>query len=212
MCKIAILDNFPLFTSGLKSILYEVNYFEIIAEAEKHGELIKLIGNSKPDILIFDILHSHNAGLKSLRILNRKFPNVPVLLIVSEEFSDYFSEYAQFGGKGFIFKEDRGTDLIEAVKTLCRGEIYFPAESRKRYRLAAYKLDKPSINKIHDLTNREITILKLFCRGLTYREIGEKLFISHRTVETHKKNILRKIKAGSKAEMIRYAYHNQIVT
>ena len=145
----------------------------------------------------------------------RVFPGVPLLLIIAREYSECFKDYIDFGTKGFVYADDSPDELNKAIQVVCSGKEFFK-EYVIKYWIDAdsktIKKTKRRKSKTNSLSPREIEIVKLFCDGLTYREIGKKLFISHRTVETHKNNILKKLKLKSKSEMIKYATRNNLTT
>ena len=212
MCKIAILENYTLFSSGIKSILKQEEGFEIIAEAKEINNLLPLIQGVRPDVIIIDVIHSENAGIVPLKKIKRKASKVPVLLIINKDYSNLLEQYISLGVNGFIFSDANGEELIWALKKLKDSEDYYPQKVwmllkeflRKRKPVVDSKENK-SI-----LTSREISVLRLFCKGLTYKEIGTTLNISPRTVETHKKNISTKINVRSTVEMVEYAMQNNL--
>jgi len=210
MCKIAIIEKFTLFGMGIESILHEKETFGIIVQAKNIDELIKKTKDKIPDVIIFDILHGENSGVKVLRKIRRKYPEVPVLLIVSQSYSDCFEEYIRLGAKGFVFNNSEGKELSDAIKKLKQGEEYFTKRVWDIFKdsIRARKYKK---KEEQHLTDREEDVLKLFSQGMTYKEIGVNLNISPRTVETHKRNILSKLKISSTADMVRYALRNHIL-
>lgn len=213
MCKIALLENYSLFNSGIKPILSEINHFEIIAEAKTIDKFLIQLDKNRPDVIIFDVIHCQNEGLKQLKKIKRSFSKIPVLLIVSEEYTYCFEEYIELGVRGFVFHDSSQEVLIKAIKKIKNGEDYF----RKNVWLLlkdfirSHKSDKSVQKKKSVLTKREVSVMKLFCNGLTYKEIGSNLNISPRTVETHKKNIQTKLKVNSTVEMVKFAFNNHIV-
>jgi len=213
MCKIAILERFNLFGSGIKSMLEDADQFNVVIQADSVNKLIVGKGIEKPDVIIFDIIHDDNSGMKVLKRIKRTFPEVPVLLILSNNYADCFEEYIRLGVKGFVFHNSSGKELIKAIKKLNNGEEYFAMKVWDMFRSTIRARKVKTINiESNKLTEREITVLKLFTEGLSYKEIGVDLNISPRTVETHKRNILAKLKIQSTAEMIKYAYRNNILT
>lgn len=210
--RVAILEPFALYGYGIKSILSEADDFQITVVAGNADELIENISQKKPDIVVVDILHCDNAGLKILKKVRRLFPHLPILLITGNQYADCFRQQINLGVNGFIFYDATPDELKKAVKQLSMGGRYFRKKIWKKFKdsIPFKKSNEVHARDEHILTDREITVLKLFCRGLSYKEIGSKLFISPRTVETHKKNILSKLKISSTAEMVKYAFHNQI--
>ncbi|KJF41882.1 response regulator transcription factor [Draconibacterium sediminis] len=212
MCKIAILEQFNLFGSGIKSILEDANQLDVVIQADSIDKLIAGKGMEKPDVVIFDIIHDDNSGMKVLKQISRSFSGVPVLLIVSNNYADCFEEYIRLGVKGFVFQNSSGKELVKAIKKLKEGEEYFASKVWDIFRSTIRARKASRINKqSNKLTEREVTVLKLFTKGMSYKEIGVNLNISPRTVETHKRNILAKLKIRTTADMIKYAYRNNIL-
>lgn len=211
MYRIAIIEDLELMGSGIKSILSKETNFDLIVQARSIDELLLKLGNEQPQIIIFDIIHGENSGIKVLKKIRRNFARVPALLIVNQYYSDCFEEYIRLGAKGFIFDRSDGDELLRAIKKLKNGEEYFTQEVWNIFK-ASIRARKYKSNKEHDLTNREAAVLKLFSKGMSYKEIGTTLNISPRTVESHKRNILSKLKINTTADMIRYAYRKQILS
>lgn len=211
MCKIAILERFTLLGAGIKSILQQLNECDVIIQAETIDGLLKQLKDNTPDVIIVDIVHGDNAGLKSLRKIRRKFSKVPVLLLVNQNYSDCFEEYIRMGVKGFVLSDAKGTDLVEAIHVLKNGGEYFRKKVWDIFRSAIQKRKYQKRDQ-HILSDREVAVLRLFASGLSYKEIGANLNISPRTVESHKRNILSKLKISTTADMVRYAYRNHILT
>jgi len=211
MCKVAILENYSLFCSGIRSVLEESGEYTIVFESKTINEFIDELKTQKPDVIIIDIIHCLDEGISSIKKIRRKTSRIPILLVLSTDYSDYFEEYIGLGVNGFIFNDAGSGMLVNAIKTVQSGDDHFPP--RVWQLLKSYLRTKKASATFEDrniLTNRELTILKLFCKGYTYKEIGAKLNISPRTVESHKKNIQTKLSVRSTAEMIEFAYQNSL--
>jgi len=213
MCRIAILENYRLFCSGIRPVLDKVDELEVVAEAKQLRDFIDLIKDTKPEVIIIDILHCENEGIQSIKKLRAKVTKTPILLVVNKDYSPHFENYIALGVNGLVCNSFGPDQLIEAVKTLKKGEDYFPPRVwilLKEY-LRSKRIDiiseKPQKNI---LSNREMDILRLLCKGYTYKEIAYNLSISPRTVESHKKNISSKINVRSTAEMVEFAVQNNL--
>ena len=213
MCKIAILEDYSLFCSGIRPVLDDKAEVCVIVEAKQLTELLTKLMNFEPDLLIVDIIHCGNNGLKIISKIRKKYSSLPVLLIVNKDFSEYFEKYISQGVRGIVLTTLGSEDLVKAVRSIINGEDYFPPQiwtllkdylRTKRKDISFEKESKTS------LTDRELSVLKLFCQGLSYKEIAASLHISPRTVETHKKNITGKLKVRSIAEMVHYAIQNNL--
>ncbi len=204
-CKIAILESYALYSSGIKSLLTVSDDMEVIAEGVNVESLAGKLHNKAPDIILIDLLHCFNSGPSTVKKTRKHFPDVPLLLITRYEHSKSFPEYLAIGANGFVFIHEGPGKLLNSIRLLCDGKISIKNDD----------IGENVKNLLKDnpvLTEREINVLKLFCNGLTYKQIGEKLYISPRTVESHKKNILSKLKVSSTAEMIKYASRNKLLS
>ncbi len=211
MCKIAIIESFSLFSAGIKFMLNDMKEVDVIAEAENVDLLIPVVRQNIPDIICFDVIHSGSTGIMPLKKIKRIFPKIPVLIIINANYADFFEEYIRIGIKGFVFSNAGSEELFTAINNLKAGDEYFPVEVWKILK-KVIQSRKSTSKKSDKLSDREIAVLKLFTQGLTYKEIGLKLNISSRTVETHKNNILSKLKIHTTADMIKYAYHHDLLT
>ena len=211
-CKILILENFSLFSSGIKSIL-EKEDIEVIGEARDWEELFNLLKNIAPDIVLLDLIHNTEPGIIFLKKLRNEYPQIRVLLITNEGFSDYFMDFILIGVSGFVYSNATQSDLINAVLLVADGQECFPNGVIKIFKdtLQRIQWNTEILHHQLPLSTRETSVLKLFCKGLTYKEIGNTLNISSRTVETHKKHILSKINIKSTAEMVKYAVLHHLI-
>ncbi|WP_167619967.1 LuxR C-terminal-related transcriptional regulator [Maribellus sediminis] len=214
MCKILILENYSLFCSGIKPVLEKSKEFQVMAVAKEIREFISIMRKAKPDVIIVDLLHCEDDGISVIKRIRAKTSKAPILLIVSKDYADRFESYIALGVNGIIFNSSDPEKLVKAVKRLMSGEDFFSSKiwillkehlRTKRQDIMPVKETKSIITK------RELDVLKLFCKGYTYKEIGYKLDISPRTVETHKKNIASKINVRSTAEMVEFAVHNGLI-
>lgn len=211
MCYIAILENYSLFCSGIKSVIEETGKCKIVFESKTITEFMAKLKSKKPDVIIIDIIHCLDEGISTIKKIRRRTSRTPILLVLSSDYSDFFEEYISLGVNGFVFNDSGAESLLNAIKALKQGEDHFPP--RVWQLLKKYLRTKKVPVSFEDkriLTNRELGILKLFCKGYTYKEIGAKLNISPRTVESHKKNIQTKLSVRSTAEMIEFAYQNNL--
>mgnify|MGYP000339078553 CR=1 FL=1 len=213
MCKIAILENYTLFCSGIRPVLDQITEFEVVAKSKQLTDILPLLKKSKPDVIIIDVLHCDDDGAFAIRKIRAKASKTPILLVVNKDYSSHFENYIALGVNGLVFTSFGKEQLVEAVKTLKNGDDYFPPQAwilLKEYLRTKRKDLLPQANSKPILSNRELDVLRLFCKGYTYKEIAHKLNISSRTVETHKKNISTKINVRSTAEMVEFAVQNNL--
>ena len=115
MCKIAIVESCALFSSGITKILNEVEDFKVVSETENVEQMQLHLGEIIPDVIVFDILHHSNGGIKSIKKIKRLFPKIPLLLIVSKDYGFYFEEYIHLGVRGLILNNASSSQLIKAI-------------------------------------------------------------------------------------------------
>lgn len=209
-CKILVFDNFPLFSSGISQFLSKETGLKVIGEINKVEEIRHDLGKFKPDIILIDVMHCTNAGIKAIKKFKCIFKHVPVLVITSSDFAECIPEQLRLGVKAIVFSESKTHNLVHAIKKVCAGGNYFPESIKDiaNRTIVNSEKDNMDVNYNHGLTDRETDILNLLCQGLTYKEIGDKLFISPRTVEVHKRNISVKLNLKSKAELVKYSLRN----
>ncbi len=207
VCNILIIDNCPLFGAGISQIIKAQHNFRVIAEICEVDELSSYELKIHPDLVVFDVLHNMTGAVKILKKLRCWFKNVPVIVISCSNMVDLFPEYIRLGVKGIVFGDSYSENLIKAIHSICRGGHYFPEECKYNidgnHRKTTHSGKSPA--EVKELTERETNILHYLCQGYTYKQIGELLFISPRTVETHKRNISQKLKLRSRTELVKYS-------
>ena len=210
--KILILENFSLFGTGIKSML-EREEFEVVGQIRQWEELFELLKTVTPDVILLDLLHYNNSFIKSLEKLRNGFPDIPVLLIIDEDFADFFKDFILMGIPGFINGDTSLSELIRAIDIVAGGQEYFSGGILKvlKEMLKSDQVSLPKEINQNILSSREVEVCRLFCNGLTYKEIGATLHISPRTVESHKKNILAKLHIKTTAEIVKYAIQHHLI-
>ena len=212
--RIVLADDHPIVRDGIKGILRNDKRFEVSAEFGNGKTACDYLEKEGADIAIIDISMPGLTGIEVTRYLNSVKPELKI-----KEFSAMSDEHTvmdvlKSGAKGFIAKDDVRDELIKAVEVVSGGEDYI-SESVSRSLL--FKLiNKEKEGRVTDkalevLSDREIEVLTLLAEGLSYKEAGEKLCISARTVETHKTNIMSKLELRTMVDLIKYALRNGII-
>lgn len=213
--KIVIFDPYPLYGLGIKLILEKEKDFFITSLSKTYKELTRQFRSEKSDLLIISSIHFTDDIFMLLRRIEEQFPELPVLLITDHELNFNGNQLTNTNIKGLIYCNSMPEKLISASRNLLTGKDYFPDDildpkaTKRRYSKRNYN-DKEYID-FPKLTDRESEILIHFARGLTYKEIANQLFISSRTVETHKENIITKLGLHSKTELIKYAMMHNLI-
>jgi DNA-binding NarL/FixJ family response regulator len=193
---------------GLRRIIEEMPDLEIIGEAGCGLELLSLLDKLTPDMVIVDISMPMLRGIEATREIKAIHPNVKALIFTMHKSKEYFYQAISAGADGYLLKEDADTELSSAIKTIRRGKIYVsPLLSEELTEdWAQISRGKSKIPFDWDpLTTREKEVLKLIAEGKSNKEIASLLFISFRTVERHRANIMEKLNIKRTADLVKYA-------
>jgi DNA-binding NarL/FixJ family response regulator len=211
--EVIIADDHQMVAEGLKSLI-EFDGEIVVKHIAPHGrELIRLLNFTEPDVVLMDIDMPVMNGFEAMQQIHKDFPDLKVIIVSMHEEKGLVKKMTDAGAKGFLFKNSDRDELIWAIKSVLEGRTYFT--SKLTMNLINEKSSGQTMNtsdtKIASLTEREIEILKFIADGLSNKEIGEKLFISHRTVDTHRTNLMKKLDVNNIAGLIRYALKNGFV-
>ena len=213
--RIILVDDHQLVRTGIANLLNDEPGFEIIGEAADSNEFLALLDNIQPDIAILDIAMPGMSGIELTRLIAGSFPSIRVLILSMYNSEEYIFNAINAGAKGYLPKNISRNELIEAVHSVARGEEYY-AESisnviLKSYIKKAKSGPEDSNNSENQLSKRELEVLRLFAEGFSNQEIADKLFISIRTVESHKNHIMQRLELKSSVDLVKFAIRNNIV-
>nr|WP_321407849.1 response regulator transcription factor [uncultured Carboxylicivirga sp.] len=201
--KIIIADDHQLFIDGIKSLLATEKEICIIAEASNGFELIKYVENGmSPDLIITDIRMPIIDGVTTTRALTKDFPEIPVLALSMYDQCADVIEMLDAGAKGYITKNIERTELLTAIKTVICGDYYF--SEKLPIKVEDWKKQRTNTES-RKLTKRENEILDLIVKGRSTLEIAQQLKISKFTIDTHRKNIHKKLNIKSNVGLVNYA-------
>ncbi|MGP8051277.1 MAG: response regulator [Desulfobaccales bacterium] len=214
--RILLADDHVMFRRGIRRIIQSISDVEVVGEANDGFELIEILKTTSPQLVILDISMPNLRGLEATREIKIINPEVKVLILTMHKDQEYLYHAFAAGAEGYLLKEDADTELISAIDTLRKGGTYispllapqladlFMEKSRPAGELAA-------ISGQH-LTTREREIIKLIAEGKSSKEVGELLFISSRTVQHHRANIMRKLNVKKTADLVKYAIQKGYTT
>lgn len=201
--KIIIADDHKIFIDGLKSILSKKIGITVIGEANNGLEIIKLLEKDyRPDIVITDIRMPIIDGISLTKILSKEYPNIPVLALSMYDQSSDIIEMLEAGAKGYLTKAVEINELIQAIHTIVKGEYYFAKDLPKDIK-AWFDTDHDFVVKL--LTRREKEILQLIAKGITTLQMAQQLKLSRFTIDTHRKNIHKKLGIKTNTGLVNYA-------
>lgn len=209
--RILITDDHQLFRDGIANLLAASPQIEIVAQAENGHEAIEKAKRLKPDILIMDLSLPVINGVDATRILHKELPETKVLILSMHAEKNYIKEALEAGAFGYLFKDCTYDQLIEAINTVYHGKKYLSDKITEVLIQDYLNKDEEIQEKSPELSERESEILKLIAEGKSTCEIADLLFISVKTVGTHKQHILEKLNLKSTADLIKYAIKKGIV-
>jgi DNA-binding NarL/FixJ family response regulator len=205
--RVIIADDHAMFRHGMKRILSERPDVEVVGEAQNGLDLLDQLRTLQPDMIVLDISMPQLRGIEAIHEIKKTRPDAKVLMLTMHKDSDYVFQAISAGADGYLLKEDAEKDLFFAMDTVRRGKVYLSSlvaeESHQDWVEMRRGTRQPA--DLERLTLRERQILKLIAEGKSSKEIGSLLFISFRTVERHRANIMDKLNVRKSAELIRYA-------
>lgn len=208
--EIVIADDHILLRQGLKKILEEWNELAVIGEAGDGLELLSLLKELHPHLIILDISMPNLRGLEAIHEIKGLYPDIKILVLTMHRDEEYLYQAMSAGAEGYLLKEDADKELFSAIDAIRDGKTYISPRFTDVITddCAAAGLEKiKSSLESEQLTTREKEVLKLIAEGKTSRDIAALLYISARTVEHHRENIMNKLNLKKTADLIRYALH-----
>lgn len=206
MTEIVLVDDHRIVRDGIKAMLIGNPFFKIVGEAESLSKLQHTLKHVKPGIIVLDLKLPGENGIEILKIISNDFPEIRVMMMSGEWDAGSLKTAVASGARAVISKESSQGTFLDALDKVNDGKKY--VDSALSDLMLAKSQDQP-LSEI--LTERELQVMKAFAAGHSYKEIADQLFISARTVESHKNNILRKLELETTYEMIRMALHHNMV-
>ena len=211
--KIVIADDHAVVREGVKGILSREPDIEIVAEAGNGREALELIAKTAPDVVVMDISMPEMGGIEATKRVKEAWPNVNVLALTMHEEESYVFQLLKAGAAGYVLKRGAAEDLVQAIRSAARGEAFlYPSVARSVLTDYLRRLDAGEERERYDgLTDREREVLALIAEGLSNQEIGKRLFISIKTVQTHRMHIMEKLDLHNRAQLVRYAIRKGLI-
>jgi two-component system nitrate/nitrite response regulator NarL len=204
--KIFIVDDHQLVIDGIRSLLSDSPQYALAGFSQRPEQVLQMLGSLKVDVLLTDISMPVMSGIELTRLVKSTYPNIKVMAISMHGESAVVKEMLDAGISGYILKNTGKQELLEALEKVLAGGTYFgDAITREILNSLNHK------DSDQRLTNREIEIIRLIEAERSNKQISEQLFISERTVETHRKNIFRKTGTQSAIGLLKYAYKHRLI-
>lgn len=201
--RVLLADDHAVVRQGIRRFLEEAGDIEVVAEAGDGREALERIGEHRPDVAVLDIRMPEMGGVEATRRIKERFPDVRVLILTAYDDHPYIFALLQAGADGYVLKTASGDELVQAVRTVYRGQSALsPEVATKVVQQTVTGKPATAAEQVEPLTPRELDVLRLAARGLTNRAIGYELGISHRTVQGYLASIYGKLGVGSRTEAV----------
>lgn len=210
--RILLADDHSIILDGIRAMLESNTSIEIIGEAKNGAEVIEIASKLNPDVIIMDISMPVLSGIEATKEIKKINNKIKIIILTQHENNEYIVQLFKVGADGYLLKNSKKTELLEAIKSVMINERYVGKNASKLLiNNYSQSSDKSNDDKKVTLTNREVEIIKMIAEDLSNQEIGEKLKISTRTVETHRRNIMQKLNLKSAVALVRYALQNNLI-
>jgi DNA-binding NarL/FixJ family response regulator len=208
--RIVLADDHPIVINGLRNLILAEDGFELVAEASSGTEALKAIREKKPDVAIIDISMPELNGILVSRRITKEVPSVKVLILTLHEDRAYLRQAIDAGVRGYLLKRSAAENLVPAMRAVINGGLYVdPAIANRLFDSAPKQGTRQGSalrdGRLPDLTDREVSVLKLVALGYTNKEVAGRLGVGVKSVETYKSRGVEKLGLKTRAELVRYA-------
>ncbi|MEW7289720.1 response regulator [Aquimarina sp. 2304DJ70-9] len=211
--KLGLIDDHNLFREGIKSLLNKMPDISLVLEAISGRDLLTKLNNEVPDVILLDLEMEDMNGVDTTLKLQEMYPDLKIIILTMHKEERMISYLMEVGANGYLLKDTNQVELEEAIRSVYEKGFYFnPFVSEALLKGLKHKVTKPpTIGKNYHLTSRELEVLELVTQELTTAEIAEKLFLSVRTIEGHRKNLMSKLGVKNTAGLIIKAVKEKII-
>lgn len=207
LTRIVIIDDHPFVREGLKQLLAGQGDFELVGEASSMREAQPMVESASPDVAVVDLTLGSDDGVDLVRWMREKHPDVRVLVLSMQEEALYAERLLRLGVSGYVMKNVAGTDFLGALRKVARGQRHVSSAMGERLlsQMARGRAPGPDEDPVSSLTERELEVFRLIGAGISTREISQRLDLSMKTVDAHRRHMREKLNLRSTNELIRYA-------
>jgi DNA-binding NarL/FixJ family response regulator len=211
--RILIADDHQLIINGISDMLRSVKRYKIVGRATNGREAVDKTNDTKPDLIFMDISMPVLNGIEATKLISQKHPSIKILALTQHEENEYVKQILSSGGNGYLLKNSKKEEFIEAIETVMKGERYLSKQISEQMISDMIYTDGDDNSRYKEvtLTRREKEIIRKIADELNNQEIADQLFISLRTVETHRRNIMQKLKIKSVVSLLKYASQHHII-
>jgi len=210
--KVLLADDHQLFREGIATLLFSAENIEVIAQAEDGIEAVEKVKHFKPDVVLLDIAMPRMNGIEATKKIKSLYPAVKIITLSMHSDKQYVKGVLEAGADGYLLKNCTYRQLTEAIQSVYDGKKYLSQDITEMVINGYLSPSATNESEYSKLSEREKEIFMLFARGKSTREISDQLFISVKTVNTHKQNILSKLKLNSNTELVKFALKNGLIS
>lgn len=211
--RVLLVDDHQLIIDGLRGFIETNPDYVVVGEANTGTEAIRLAGVLSPHVILMDIEMPEMTGIQASEEIKRSFPEIKIIIVSMHNEKQLIKKLIDQGADGYLLKNSQQQEVMEAIERVLKNQPYFSQDVTlsllgKSNERTGHSNDSMTTSQ---LTEREIEILKLVAQGMTNKEIGDSLNISHRTVDTHRTNLMKKLDVTNVAGLIRFAFKNGLI-
>ncbi|AII59337.1 chemotaxis protein CheY [Dehalococcoides mccartyi CG4] len=206
MIKVLLADDHVIVREGTRELIQRESGMMVVGEASDGVEAVEMSMKVHPDVVVMDIAMPRLNGIEATKQIKQLLPTTAILILTAYESEQYILAILEAGAAGFLLKNVKGTQLLEAIRAVYAGEsVLQPSTTRRVIDQLINKATKTEeVSAVNPLTEREIEVLKMAARGVSNKDIADQLYLSNRTIQTHLSNIFKKLSVGSRTEAILY--------
>lgn len=210
--KVLLVDDHKIVRDGIKLMLKSQAGIDVVAETDDGKKVIELIEHTPADVIVMDINMPEINGIQAAKMVKKEYPDIKILALTMSSDDTHIRQMVQAGASGYIMKSAGRDELTEAIQDVMGGKHYFSDQATQSIMmdLVKNKGKSSSPDPVH-ITDRELEVLQMIVKEHTNQEIAEKLYISPRTVDAHRRNLLQKTGARNTAGLVKYAFQNNLI-
>ncbi|MFN8379463.1 MAG: FAD-dependent oxidoreductase [Anaerolineae bacterium] len=208
--RVVLADDHAVLRAGLRALLNAQQDIEVVGEAANGDEAIRQVEALRPNVVVMDLAMPGTSGLDAIRHLTKHYPQVRTLVLTMHSEEQFILGTLKAGGSGYVLKSDADVELINAIRTVSAGELYYDRHAMQLL-LEYHSNSTPESERAESLSEREHEVLVLTAQGYSSREIGKRLFISAKTVDTYRQRLMQKLGLSHRADLVQYAVRHGLL-